>query len=65
MHRTTIYLSEPVLEQARIKARREDLTVSEVVRELLARWVAGDIELGLGARTRDRRVALARAARGM
>lgn len=65
MHRTTINLSEPVLEQAKIKARREEVTVSEVIRELLARWVADDIELGLGDPTRDRRVALARAARGM
>ena len=65
MHRTTINLSEPVLEQAKIKARREELTVSEVIRELLARWVAGDIELNLGDRSRNRRVALAREARGM
>jgi hypothetical protein len=39
------------------------VTVSEVIRELLARWVAGEIELDPGAR--DRQVTLARAAQGM
>ena len=45
MHRTTINLSEPIYRQARIKALREDVTVSEVVRDLLTRWVAGEIDL--------------------
>jgi hypothetical protein len=65
MHRTTINLSEAVFQQARIKALREDVTVSEVIRELLARWVAGDIDLDGGKQARARQVALARAARGM
>jgi hypothetical protein len=65
MHRTTINLSEPVFQQAKIKALHEKVTVSEVIRELLARWVADEIELGPGDRARDRQVALARAARGM
>ena len=43
MHRTTINLSEPVYQQARMKALQENVTVSEVVRDLLARWVAGEI----------------------
>lgn len=65
MHRTTINVSESILQRAKIKALREETTVSEVIRELLARWVAGEIGLGPGDRARDRRVALARAARGM
>jgi hypothetical protein len=65
MHRTTINLSEPVYQQARIKALREDITVSEVVRDLLARWVAGEIDLTDREITRDRLAALAREAHGM
>ena len=65
MYRTTVNISERVLREARIKALREDVTVSEVVRELLARWVADEIELDRRERARDRQVALAREARGM
>lgn len=65
MHRTTINVSERVFRQAKIKALREDVTVSEVVRELLARWVDDEIELERSDRERDRQVALAREARGM
>jgi len=65
MHRTTINVSELVFQQAKIKALREQMSVSEVIRELLARWVAEEIDLSPGERSRDRQVALARAARGM
>lgn len=65
MYRTTVNISEQVLQQAKIKAVREQVTVSEVIRELLSQWVSGEIEIGPGNRARDRRVALARAARGM
>jgi Arc/MetJ-type ribon-helix-helix transcriptional regulator len=65
MHRTTINVSEPVFQQAKIKALREDVTVSEVIRELLARWVDDEIDLEPGKQSRERQVALARAARGM
>jgi hypothetical protein len=65
MHRTTINVSESVFQQARIKAIREQVTVSEVIRELLARWVAGDVQLGSDAHTPDRLAALARSAGGM
>ncbi len=58
-------MSEPVFQQAKIKALHQEVTVSEVIRELLARWVADEIELSSGDRARDRQVALARAARGM
>jgi hypothetical protein len=65
MHRTTINVSESVFRQARIKALREDVTVSEVLRDLLARWVAGEIELAGQGYNRERLVALARDAQGM
>ena len=65
MHRTTINVSERVFQEAKIKALREDVTVSEVIRELLARWVADEIELEPGKLSRERQVALARAAQGM
>ena len=65
MHRTTINFSEQVLQQAKLKALRENVTVSEVLRELLARWVAGEIDLDAGKQSRERQVALARAAHGM
>ena len=65
MHRTTLNLSERVLQQAKIKALREHLTVSEVIRDLLARWVAGEIRVNPTDRAEDSRIALARAAHGM
>jgi predicted CopG family antitoxin len=65
MHRTTINVSEPVFQKAKMKALREDVTVSEVIRELLARWVDDEIDLDPGKEARERRVELARAARGM
>jgi hypothetical protein len=65
MHRTTVNFSEPVFQQAKIKALREQVTLSEVIRELLARWVANEITLEPGTQARERQVALARAARGM
>lgn len=65
MQRTTVNLPEGVLRQAKIKALREKVTVSEVIRELLARWAADEIDLDPGKRSRDRQVALARAAQGM
>ena len=65
MHRTTINVSEPVFQRAKMKALRERVAVSEVIRELLARWVDGEIDLDPGQGARERQVALARAARGM
>ena len=65
MHRTTINVPESVFRRARIKALRENVAVSEVIRDLLARWVAGEIELASKEPSREKLVALARAARGM
>jgi hypothetical protein len=65
MHRTTINVPDSVFQQARIKALKEGVAVSEVIRDLLARWVEGELELSSGDRSRERLVALARSARGM
>jgi hypothetical protein len=65
MHRTTINVPDAVFHRARIKALRENVTVSEVLRDLLARWVAGEISIDSEERSREELVALARAARGM
>jgi hypothetical protein len=65
MHRTTINIPDSIFHRAKIKALREDVTVSEAVRELLARWVSGEIRLSSEDRSREELVTLARAARGM
>ena len=58
-------IPDSIFHRARVKALREEVTVYEVLGDLLARWVAGDIELASEEPTRDELVALARAARGM
>ena len=65
MHRTTIHLPESIVRRAKIKALRENATVSQVLHDLLAGWVAGDISLESEQGVWQKRVALARAARGM
>ena len=65
MHRTTINVPESIFQRARIKALRENVAVSEVIRDLLARWVAGEIGLAFKERSREKLVGLARAALGM
>ena len=59
MHRITIDVPESIFQRARIKALRENVTVSEVICDLLARWVAGEIELTSKERLREKLVALA------
>jgi hypothetical protein len=41
MHRTTITLPDELFRQAKKKAAMENVTVSEVLRQLLAHWVTG------------------------
>jgi predicted DCC family thiol-disulfide oxidoreductase YuxK len=65
MHRITINVPESIFQRARIKALRENVAVSEVIRDLLVRWVAGEIEPASKERSREKLVDLARAARGM
>lgn len=65
MHRTTINLPEPTLRKARLKALHHNVTLSEVLRTLLARWADGEINLQPDESDRARLAALARGARGM
>ena len=44
-HKTTIRMPKDLNKAARIKAIETDTTLSDVVREFLALWVAGKIEL--------------------
>jgi hypothetical protein len=45
MHRTTLNLPEGLFRKAKIKAASDGLPVSEVLRNLLDRWVRGEVEL--------------------
>jgi len=65
MHRTTVNIPDELFRRARIKALSEDLPVGEVIRELLDRWVSGELGLAGEGRSRENRAALARAACGM
>jgi hypothetical protein len=62
MHQTTIDLPPELLEQVRAKAEREHLSLEEVLRQLLARWV---LDASAGHRSREVLVRQARASRGM
>ena len=44
-HKTTIRMPLSLHKAARIKAIQEDTTLSDVVREFIALWVAGKIEV--------------------
>lgn len=45
MHRTTLTLDKDLVRRAKIKASGEGLTISAVVRGLLARWTRGEVQL--------------------
>lgn len=61
----TITVPEFVFQCARIKAQKEDVVVDQVVRDLLTRWVDGEISLATRKRPREDLIALARTAQGM
>jgi len=42
---TTVMLTEDVRLKAKIEALKERRTLSSIIRELLERWVSGEIEL--------------------
>jgi hypothetical protein len=65
MHRTTLNLPDPLFRKAKIKATLEHSTLSEVIRGLLDRWVAGEVDLGGGDRSRQETVKRARETFGM
>ena len=58
-------IPDGLFQQARIKALREQVPLGEVIRELLDRWVAGELDLAARQRSREERVVLARSARGL
>lgn len=45
MHRTTLVLSDDLFRHARSKATSEGVSLSEVLRGLLDRWVTGEVRL--------------------
>jgi hypothetical protein len=65
MHRTTLNLPDPLFRKAKIKATSEHSTLSEVIRGLLDRWIAGEVDLGGGDRSRQETVKRARKTFGM
>lgn len=58
MHRTTIHVPESLFRRAKIKALRENVAVGEVVRDLLARWFAGEIKRFSEERSGEELIAL-------
>jgi hypothetical protein len=65
VHRTTVNVPDDIFQEARIKALREKVAVGQVIRDLLARWVAGEVEISSREGSQDRLIALARSARAM
>jgi len=65
MHRTTLNLPDRLFRSAKIKATSERLPLSEVIRGLLDRWVAGEVDLGGGDRSRQEAIERARRTFGM
>lgn len=60
-----IQVPEAVFQRAKLKAERDGVVVDQVARDLLTRWVDGQIHLVAETRSREALAALARAARGM
>jgi hypothetical protein len=53
-HRTTIRMAQNLHKAARIKALEMDTTLSDVIREFLRLWVAGELELPTHTEEEDR-----------
>jgi hypothetical protein len=45
MHRTTLNVPDSLFRKAKVKAAAEGMPLSEVVRDLLGRWVTGEVDL--------------------
>lgn len=65
MHRTTLNIPEGLFRRAKIKAAAERIPLSEVLRNLLDRWVTGDVALESGDRSRREAVERARRTFGL
>ena len=61
----TVDIPPELLEQAKDKARRENLSVDEVLRKLLSLWVIDDLQLLVHERSREMLAPTARASRGI
>jgi hypothetical protein len=59
MHRTTLNVPDNLFRKAKVKAAAEGVPLSEVVRDLLGRWVTGEVDLD--GEERSRRETLERA----
>lgn len=65
MHRTTLNLEDDLARRAKIKATAEGVTISEVVRNLLARWTQGELEVYDSGLSRSALIDRARGTYGM
>lgn len=65
MHRTTLNIPEGLFRKAKVKAAAERVPLSEVLRNLLDRWVTGEVALETGDRSRRETVERARRTFGM
>lgn len=45
MHRTTVTFPEALVRKAKLKATAEGVSLSEVLRKLLDRWIRGEIRM--------------------
>ncbi len=65
MNPRTVDIPPELLERAEAKARRENLSVDEVLRKLLSLWVVDDVELLVRESSRKTLAAKARASQGI
>lgn len=65
MHRTTLNIPNDLFRKAKVKAASEDLPLAEVVRNLLGRWVSGEVLLEAEERSRREMVRRARESFGI
>jgi hypothetical protein len=65
MHRTTLNFPDSLFRKAKVKAAAEGVPLSEVVRDLLGRWVTGEVDLDGEERSRRETVERARGTFGL
>ena len=65
MHRTTVNVPERLFRRAKDKAEAEKVPLSEVLRRLLDRWVAGEVVIEAEDRRQGETVERARKTFGM
>lgn len=65
MHRTTLNIPDGLFRRAKVKAASEKVPLSEVLRNLLDRWVTGELAMETGGRSRREAVECARKTFGL